>query len=231
MTRSKTRLGQHNDKEPTCQQCRKKCLEEDNETIECDTCHSWFHRNCLDKTFTKAEWEFMTKDNQYVMFKCMACIQDRGERVSEMREIKEMLNENLTKMFKNLETELYSKLDKAVEGKIKEMINRQDSFEQRFEKAEKKSTENENKYEQRFKLIEQKLNEKHKNTNPEQLENMIKEVKATEINLETKIKDQVGIYLDNKEVKERKKMNLIIQRLAETEEKEEDQKSKDVEDI
>ena len=161
----------------------------------------------------------------------MACIQDRGERVSEIREIKEMLNENLTKMFKSLETELYNKLDKAVEGKIKEMITRQDSFEQRFEKAEKKSTENENKYEQRFKLIEQKLSEKNKNSNPEKLENMIKDVKETEINIESKIKNQVGIYLDNKEVKEKKKMNLIIHRLKESEEKEEDQKVKDKEDI
>ena len=108
----------------------------------------------------------MTKDNQYVMFKCLACIQDRGQKVSEMKEIKEMLHQSLTKMFKKLEGELYDKLDKVVEGKIKELTARQTSFEKKYELAEKKSKEKDDKYEQRFKLIEQKLNEKQNNLNP-----------------------------------------------------------------
>ena len=66
------------------------------------------------------------------------------------------------------------------------------------------------------------------NTNPEKLEEMIKEVKEAEVSIEKKIKDEVGVYLDNREEKERKK-NIIIQRLTETEEKEEDQKAKDKE--
>ena len=142
------------------------------------------------------------------------------------------LRDNKTLM-KNLEKELYKNLDKAIDSKVKELTTKQSHLEQKVENIEKKSEEKEEKYEERFLKLEQKLNEKQKspNTNSEKLEEMMKEVKETEVSIEKKIKDEVGMYLDNKEEKERKKQNIIIHRLAETEEKEEDQKAKDKEEV
>jgi len=74
-------------------------------------------------------------------------------------------------------------------------------------------------------------NPNQKEAESKRLETMMKEVKEAEVNIEKKIQAEVGIYLGNKEEKERKKQNLIIQRLTETEEKEEDQKKKDKEEV
>ena len=94
MTRSKARLAELKDKDVICKEGQEKCLGEE-DIIECDTCRQWFHRKCLDKTYTKKEWEFMTGDNQNIMFKCVACIHDRGEKINEIKEIKEMLHQSL----------------------------------------------------------------------------------------------------------------------------------------
>ena len=236
MTRSKTRLTELlKDKEIICKECQEKCLGEE-DIIECDTCRHWYHRKCLDKTYTKKEWEFMTSDNQNIMFKCVACIQDRGEKINEIKEIKEMLHQNMKdnrNFIKNLEKELYKNLDKAIDGKMKEVTAKHNLLEQKVENIERKTADKEEKFEERLNNLEKKLNEKQQspNTNSEKLEDMIKEVKEAEVNIEKKIKDEVGIYLDNKEEKERKKQNLIIQRITETEEKEEDQKAKDKEEV
>ena len=236
MTRPKAKPAELKDKEIICKECQEKCLLDEEDIIECDTCRQWYHRKCLDKTYTKKEWEILTSDNQNIMFKCYACIQDRGDKVNEIKEIKEMLHQSLRDnrtLMKNLERELYKNLDKAIDSKVKELSTKQSFLEQKVENIEKKSADKEEKYEERFHKIEQKLNEKQmpQNTNPEKLEEMIKEVKEAEVSIEKKIKDEVGIYLDNKEEKERKKQNLIIQRLNETEEKEEDQKAKDKEEV
>jgi len=56
---------------------------------------------------------------------------------------------------------------------------------------------------------------------------MIKEVKDTEQNLNKKIKEEVKIFMDKQDEKERKKNNLIIYRLPETEEDDKEQVKKD----
>jgi len=71
---------------------------------------------------------------------------------------------------KNLESELFAKVDKTIDEKLKV------------------------------------LNEKNETTQA-QLSNMIKEVKNTEINIESKIKTQVQMYMENKNEKEDKKSN------------------------
>ena len=77
----------------------------------------------------------MCSDNQYIMFKCHACLQDSGEKVSELKEIKEMLHQSLREnraLIKNLEQDLYKNLDKAIENKTKDMTARQDKIEQKL---------------------------------------------------------------------------------------------------
>ena len=58
------------------------------EPIECDCCLKWYHRQCLDKTINKKDWESLTGENQFITFKCLDCLQERGDRVSELREIR-----------------------------------------------------------------------------------------------------------------------------------------------
>ena len=248
-TSSRSSSSEQKDKEKDilCNNCNEICFStregEDNlddDIIECDTCRHWYHRKCLDRNYNKKEWELLS-ENKNIMFKCQSCIEEKGEKFNEIRQIRNMIEKNMEenkKFMKNLEKELYKNFDKAVEKKFKEVTTKQNLFEKKMEEAEQKSVQKDKKYEERLSKLEKQLNEKQNPQNPNQkeaeskkLETMMKEVKEAEVNIEKKIQAEVGIYLGNKEEKERKKQNLIIQRLTETEEKEEDQKKKDKEEV
>ena len=79
------------------------------------------------------------------------------------------------------------------------------------------------------KAIEEKLCKQSETQ--ERLESMINEVKGVEVNIETKIRREVEIFMDKHQEKETRKCNLIIHRLKETCESDKEQKLKDKEDI
>ena len=175
-------------------------------------------------------------DSENIMFKCQSCIEERGEKVNEMKKMREMLQQQMDEnraFMKSIEKELVKNIDKAIDKKFKETTAKQNLLEKRMDESEEKSLKKEQAYEERFQNIEKQLSDnlKSKNDKPEKLESMINEVKKTEVNIERMIQAEVGIYLDNKNEKERKKQNLIIQRVTETEEKEEEQKSKDKDEV
>ena len=83
------------------------------------------------------------------------------------------------------------------------------------------------------KVVDDKLKKINENNEKkqEQLSKMIEEVKATEINIEQKIKTQVAMFMENKAEKDDKSNNLIIHKLPEQSISKEEQLEKDKEDI
>ena len=79
------------------------------------------------------------------------------------------------------------------------------------------------------KMIEEKIG--NQTQTQEKLDNMLKDMKETETNLEKKIQTEVKIYLDKANEKESRKNNLIIMRLPEqeTENPEEELKKDEIE--
>ena len=160
----------------SCNECEEPCLEDDKFKISCDACKKWYHKGCTN--IKNSEWKLLIS-NPNILYSCDNCLTRKGNEVSDMREIKELLKENLaeTKRFmNNLEEKIYQNVDKIIEEKIG----------------------------------------KHTKTQ-EKLETMMKEVKDVEINLGTKIRDEVKQHLDHENLKESKKNNLIILRLPEQE--------------
>jgi len=102
-----------------------------------------------------------------------------------------------------------------------------------------KITENETKNEQRFLNIEKELHSREKQTPSAQnyeetqkkLQSMITDIRESESCMENKIKNEVKMYLDTQGEKEQKKNNIIIHRLEESQDKEEDQKERDKADV
>ena len=88
-----------------------------------------------------------------------------------------------------------------------------------------------------FSQVDRVVDEKLKKYNEsnemkqEKLSKMIEEVKATEINIEEKIKTQVAMCMENKAEKDDKSNNLIIHKLPELNISKEQQQEKDKEDI
>ena len=170
--------------------------------IECDVCRHWYHRKCLEKNYNKKEWDFLS-ENKNIMFKCQSCIEEKGEKFNEIRQIKIMIEKNMeeNKLFmKNLEKELYKNFDKAVEKRFKEITTKQNFIERKFEEAEQKTVQKDKKFEERLSKLEKQVNEKQIPQNPQQkeaeckkLEIMMKEVKETEVNIEKKKQAEVGI--------------------------------------
>ena len=78
------------------------------------------------------------------MFKCQSCIEEKGEKFNEIRQIRIMIEKNMeeNKLFmKNLEKELYKNFDKAVEKKFKEITAKQNLIEKKIEEAEQKTVQ------------------------------------------------------------------------------------------
>ena len=143
MTKSKkSRTLILKDNDILCFKCEEQCLHEikykseGEEPIECDSCQRWFHRSCLDQTVSKKDWESLTGENKSVMFKCIACVQGKGEKVSELREIKEMIFAN-SQLMKNIEKGMNEKISKQINSKLAEVHSKQNDIEKRMDDNEK----------------------------------------------------------------------------------------------
>ena len=68
-----------------------------------------------------------------------------------------------------------------------------------------------------FKKVDKIIDEKlaKQNQKQEKLENMIKDVKDTELRIEEKIQAEVKVYLDHQKEKESKLSNIIVLRMNE----------------
>ena len=226
MTKTRTRTAILKNEKIMCPKCSEQCLPtedikyETDDPIECDGCHFWLHRKCLDKRFNKKEWETLTGENQSIKFKCNSCLLDKGDKVSDIRAIRQMLENSIQdnkKMMQEMKEQIYAEVDKVVDDKIKSMNTRTNEIEEKLHSLDKK-------YEERFNRLEKEMKEKKGTPNkvkelPTQanLEQMVKEVKSTEVNLEKKIKDEVKCFLVDQQEKDNRKNNLIILKMKEYE--------------
>ena len=237
MTKPKTRnrLALLKDNEINCIECQEICLHKikydiaGEEPIECVSCQKWHHRKCLDKPVTKKDWESLTGENESITFNCSTCIQGRGEKVNELKEIKQMMLENQVIM-QSIQKTIKEQVHKAVESKFTDVNSKHDAL-------EKKVTDNETKNEERFQAIERELKKQgnqdneQKDENEKKLYSMISNTRENVASMENKIKDEVKMYLDSQQDKEKRKNNLIIHRLEETQVKKEDQIARDKADV
>ena len=160
--------------EVVCNECSETCLEDDKMIINCDLCKNYYHKGCT--SIKNTEWKVLTA-NQNILYSCDNCLEKKGNEATELKEIKEMLQDNLreTKLFMTtMEEKIYRNVDKLIEEKLGKQSQTQDK-----------------------------------------LENMMKEVKEAEINIEKKIHTEVKIYLDNQKEKENKVNNIMVLRLKE----------------
>ena len=181
-----------------CAACDEVCLNhpetDDEQSIICNVCNLWYHKGCT--SLTPTAWRVLNK-NENIIYSCDTCVRNKGRATTDFEKIKNLIEQNQQenrKFMKNLESELFAKVDKTIDEKLKV------------------------------------LNEKNETTQA-QLSNMIKEVKNTEINIESKIKTQVQMYMENKNEKEDKKNNLIIHKLPESNVEEKEQLEKDKQEI
>ena len=237
MTKSKRpRLALLKNNDIMCVECEEICEHKmeyeiaGEEPIECDTCQKWYHRKCLDKTITRKDWESLTGDNHNITYKCLSCIHGRGEKINELKEIKEMIKTN-TLLMQNLERSINDKVNKAVDSKLTEVKSSQDLL-------QKKVEDNETKNERRFLTIEKELKTRQEiQTNVQtketskKLESMIKDFRENESSVEKKIKEEVRMYIDTQQEKDKRKNNLIIHRLKETQDNAKDQNERDKADV
>lgn len=113
----------------TCNECEEPCLEEDKLKICCDACKKWFHKGCTN--IKNSEWKLLIS-NPNILYSCDICLTKKGNEVSDIREIKELLKENLaeTKRFMtNLEEKIYQNVDKIIEEKIGKHTKTQEKLE------------------------------------------------------------------------------------------------------
>ena len=221
------------DNEITCFKCEERCLHEiqhktpGEEPIECDSCSHWFHRHCLDQTILQKDWQSLTGENQSVMFKCLSCLQGKGEKVSELREIKEMIRSN-QEMIKGLN----EKINKQIDSKLADVNSKQKAIEERLNETDKKNEERFSKIENELKNKQHNKSEEEKNDPSQQeLQTIIHKIRDTEIDMESKIKDEVKMYLDQQHDKDKRKNNLIIHRLEETQADKKEQLQRDKTDV
>ena len=99
--------------------------------------------------------------------------------------------------------------------------------------------ETDKKNEERFAKIEDELKNKQQTKHPDEqvinthqdLQAMIHKVRDSEVVMESKIKDEVKMYLEQQHEKDKRKNNLIIHRLEETQVDKKDQMQRDKTDV
>ena len=164
------------------------------------------------------------------MFKCIACVKGRGEKINELREIKEMIMTN-QELMQNLQKNIKEQVNKAVDSKIADVKSKQNTLETKLVESDAKN-------EERFLTIENELkNKQDKVTNvqtkeaTQKLEGIIQDFRENESSMEMKIKEEVKMYLDSQNEKDRKKNNVIIHRLEETQANDKEQNERDKLDV
>ena len=75
-----------------CNECDEPCSQDDKHIINCDICKKWYHKGCTN--IKNSEWKFMVS-NPNILFSCDTCLQKKGNDASDIREIKELLQDNI----------------------------------------------------------------------------------------------------------------------------------------
>merc|ERR1711963_130545 len=74
------------------------------------------------------------------MFKCSLCIQGKGEKISELKEIKGMILAN-QELIISIERGMKEKINKAIDSKLTEVKAKQNTLEERMIESDKKNEE------------------------------------------------------------------------------------------
>ena len=186
-----------------CRECDEVCIDipkKDEEcSIKCDSCNSWIHRTC--SNITPSAWNAIST-NQNILYSCDVCLEKKGKEVNEIREIKELLKENIreTKNFMaQVEEKIYQTVDKMIEEKIGNQTQTQEKLDKMLKDVKETETNIEKKIQTEVKIYLDKANEKESRKNnliimrlPEQeTENPEEELKKDEIEIK-KIFDQTN---------------------------------------
>ena len=111
--------GRHSElREIMCNECNEIIAEDDKQIISCDSCKNWYHKGCTG--IKSAEWKVLTS-NQNINYSCDLCLEKKGKEVSEIKEIKAMLQEHLLetrKCMSSMEARIYSNVEKLIDEKI-----------------------------------------------------------------------------------------------------------------
>ena len=112
-----------------CKECNNPCKEDDNFTINCESCNKWFHKDCT--SINSGEWDFLTTSPN-IFYSCDSCLEKKGNEKSDLKEIKELLQEHLTetkRSMKILEDKIYQNVDKIIEEKLGNHSKKQEKLE------------------------------------------------------------------------------------------------------
>ena len=229
-SKTKNDLNIHNNNSKPlklCFKCEEPCLEDidvdkniEEQSIDCDSCKKWIHKKCLDRTVNETQWDFIRSSNPCILFKCTECVSEKAEQLKKFTQLtKEISNvndnvEGLRHDFQTNNERLITEFQKSMMPQVEKLIN---------DKIQQHTKELDEKYEERIKNLEKEMKD-CKITQPQasnppttqaNLEKMIKDVKSTEVNLESKIKQELRVYMDNHQDKDSRKNNIIILRLNE----------------
>ena len=211
-----------------CFKCEEPCLEDNDveknieeQSIDCDSCKKWIHKKCLDRTVNENQWDFIRSSNPCILFKCTECVSEkanlfkefRAELTKEMTGVKDEV-QSLRQAFENNTDRVITEMKNAMMPQFENLIK---------DKITEHTKELDHKYEERISKLEKEMKECKNNqpqasdppTTQSNLEKMIKDVKSTEMNLESKIKSELKVYMDNHQDKDSRKNNIIILRLNE----------------
>ena len=110
-----------------CKSCSKECLDpaffnsDEDDSINCDICKQWFHKNCTNTT--SSEWEALKGSNENITFQCDDCVQNKGQNSNQLQMFQQILRENndvLLKRLESLEVNILQKVDEKIEKRMEE---------------------------------------------------------------------------------------------------------------
>jgi hypothetical protein len=102
-----------------CGQCKDE-VREDESSIECHRCRSWFHRACSD--LNESEFKLLTKGKESIVWTCMTCLQNKGEETKKFLQIENRL-ERLMNMMEGMEERIMQKIEDRIEKRIDEKVD------------------------------------------------------------------------------------------------------------
>ena len=80
-----------------CGHCKEE-VGEDDPSIECHKCRSWFHRTCTD--LNESEFKLLTKGKESIVWHCMACLKSKGDETKKFLQIENKLERMMDLMEK-----------------------------------------------------------------------------------------------------------------------------------
>ena len=123
---------QINMKKFKCGRCRKEIADvpkkEEDESIMCSKCNTWFHRNCT--SLDTDEFRILLRGKENVVYSCDGCLMDHGNEIKKLNGLEEKLVDLM-----NIVTNMKESILKEVDSRIEEKL------ESRMEEIEKNLTE------------------------------------------------------------------------------------------